>query len=127
MKPKRQLYLDPVERIVAHSVLLPNDCWHWLGSVNNVGRPRIALRVKGKARWVYVTQYILRHVHGETLRRTHRGLHNCDNAMCVNPDHIRRGTQGQNVRDCVARGRHISGFQVPAGYYAGKYLPSLEG
>lgn len=31
--------------------------------------------------------------------------HTCDNTWCINPNHIISGTQAQNVRDCVDRGR----------------------
>lgn len=32
-------------------------------------------------------------------------LHACDTPACVNPDHLFVGTQGDNVRDCAAKGR----------------------
>lgn len=31
--------------------------------------------------------------------------HTCDNPSCVNPEHLLMGTQKENVRDCIARGR----------------------
>jgi len=32
-------------------------------------------------------------------------LHSCDTPLCINPNHLRWGTQSDNVADMVARGR----------------------
>lgn len=39
-------------------------------------------------------------------------LHSCDNPACVRPDHLRPGTQRENARDMVERGRHYTPFKT---------------
>jgi DNA-binding transcriptional regulator YiaG len=34
-------------------------------------------------------------------------MHTCDNPACVNPDHLRIGTQKDNVQDCITKGRRF--------------------
>ena len=36
-------------------------------------------------------------------------LHSCDNPRCVNPEHLRQGTQADNARDASIRGRTANG------------------
>lgn len=33
-------------------------------------------------------------------------MHTCDTPMCVNPDHLRIGTQKENMDDRDKKGRH---------------------
>ena len=35
-------------------------------------------------------------------------LHSCDNRLCCNPRHLRYGSQLDNVRDAIARKRHVN-------------------
>jgi len=35
-------------------------------------------------------------------------MHDCDNPPCFNPDHLFLGTQQENVRDMMRKGRHSS-------------------
>lgn len=42
--------------------------------------------------------------HGEP-EPNHNALHSCDNRSCVNPDHLRWGTQLENVQDAIDRKR----------------------
>ena len=39
-------------------------------------------------------------------------LHTCDNRLCVNPQHLRGGTQRDNIHDMIAKGRHATGARL---------------
>lgn len=74
-------------------------CWEWkkyrqrgYGKININGRVRYAHRVSW---WAHF---------GEIVYGFHV-LHRCDNPRCVNPNHLYLGTDADNARDCVARGR----------------------
>ncbi len=40
-------------------------------------------------------------------------LHSCDNRACCRPEHLFLGTDADNVRDMIAKGRNKQGEQAP--------------
>jgi hypothetical protein len=49
-------------------------------------------------------------------------MHTCDNPACINPEHLRLGTQADNLADMLSKGRHASAHRThcPHGH---KYTP----
>lgn len=111
-------YNSMLERIVANSV--PSDtyayngtpCWEWIRRFNNQGYPTMTRRLKrGPRKGQVVTVYAHREAvkaSGRRLTTRQVVLHLCNNPSCVNPEHLRGGTQKQNVRQCVEEGRHFT-------------------
>lgn len=59
-------------------------------------------RVEGSYRCFRVARLLLGLSNGDPRM----ALHRCDNPRCVNPEHLRAGTNGDNMRDAVQRKRH---------------------
>lgn len=55
---------------------------------------------------------VYRHVYEECFGEISEGLlvrHKCDNGSCINPEHLELGTQADNLKDMVDRGRSRKG------------------
>lgn len=79
-----------------------NECWIWTGAKDSSGY--------GSAWWQkqrFSAHRLSFLIHNGFLPEVCR--HICDVRDCVNPLHLVNGTQADNVRDCVERGRHKSG------------------
>ena len=81
----------------------PDDCWLWTGgnSGNGYGRFRRGRKSEGMIQ-AHVFSYEL---HNGPIQDGLLVLHRCDVRGCVNPKHLFVGDQGDNVRDCVSKGR----------------------
>jgi len=83
----------------------PDDCWNWTGN-HNGKMNRASFSFDGHmmlaARFAF---YIATGIWpGEWMV-----CHTCDNALCVNPKHLWLGTQKENMRDMVVKGRAAQG------------------
>ena len=79
-------------------------CWEWTGGKDSKGYGSFMLCVEGfswhvsahRVSWKLTTGYL---PIGKSI------LHRCDNPSCVRPDHLWAGTQMDNMRDAVNKGR----------------------
>ena len=80
-----------------------DECWNWRGYLH----PKTGYGMFG---WNYGKYYAHRFVvmlrEGTNLNGKYV-LHSCDNRKCVNPAHLRLGTQKDNMDDMYARGRNF--------------------
>lgn len=82
-----------------------NSCWIWKKSKTNLGYGKAFY--DGKTISAHRLSYIL-----------HKGeipvglfiLHSCDNPSCVNPEHLRAGTQSENIKEMHSKNR---GYRQP--------------
>lgn len=88
-----------IARIIKRSDI-GTGCWVWTGLVSKWGYGRIG--VVGKVQYVHRIAYriLVRDIPPERLV-----LHRCDNPPCWRPSHLYDGTNADNSRDKMERGR----------------------
>lgn len=85
-----------------------SECWPWIGgrTPNGYGAAYITFP-DGIRRQCGAHRAALIVAHGAFPIAGAYVLHSCDNKLCVNPLHLRYGTQRDNVRDMWERGRAV--------------------
>lgn len=78
------------------------ECWNWLGPVSWCGHGQFGIGTRKY--YAHRLSYLISH--HEIPENAHI-CHHCDNARCVNPDHLYAGSALTNVRDAYARHRII--------------------
>lgn len=81
-----------------------SDCWEWTCELTHNGYGRFRYNNKR----VRAHRFAWELIHGPIPAHLYI-LHSCDNRKCVNPKHLRTGTQQENIQDAVDRGRHARG------------------
>jgi hypothetical protein len=80
-------------------VVKTDTCWLWTGRKNKKGYGTI--KVDGRSWTTHRLSYYLETGVNPALYV----LHHCDVRNCVNPAHLYAGTQTDNMRDMLSRGR----------------------
>ncbi|MFW6121409.1 MAG: HNH endonuclease signature motif containing protein [Petrotogales bacterium] len=82
-----------------------SHCWEWQGSLNRQNYGGIAVG-NGKTKLVHRLAYEL------WIGEIPEGLfvcHYCDNPRCINPAHLFLGTNNDNIKDKIVKGRAYTG------------------
>ena len=80
----------------------PDDCWEWKAAQTKDGYGSIGVGNQKTDKAHRVSWQL----HNGPIPEGLHVLHNCDNPSCVNPKHLHLGTNADNVREKVERGRH---------------------
>lgn len=94
----------PVEERFWRYVEKSPGCWTWTGgSMTKKGYGQIGLGGRG-------AKFILAHrlsyqIHCGEIPEGMVVMHLCDNPSCVNPEHLKTGTQSENIKHAVHSGR----------------------
>jgi hypothetical protein len=83
----------------------PNSgCWLWTGAVTVEGYGRLR-----RGRGDILAHRLSYLIHCGPIPSGAGVLHSCDMPSCVNPDHLRAGSQADNAADIIKRGRFKRG------------------
>lgn len=97
-----------LKALVQHLKISASGCWEFTGS-KTAGYGSLKLPE------IYGNFKILAHrlawvaFKGENIPKGLFVCHRCDNPPCFNPDHLFLGTQEDNLNDCSAKGRTMTG------------------
>ena len=112
-----------LDRFASKSMPEPNTgCWFWLGHLDRdgYGTFNVTHTERERAHRFALALRLGRPVVGLVL-------HSCDQPSCVNADHLREGTQRENIADMDRRGRRARGYKRPWRSGAGHWMISKPG
>lgn len=78
-------------------------CWVWTASTAPAGYGQFYMG--GRLQGAHIASWILAN---GALPSGMRVLHHCDNPPCIRPSHLFAGTQLDNVRDMISKGRRVA-------------------
>lgn len=99
--PKGGHNKNTLESILARIEKNEKGCWNWVGSKDSNGYGNVSYHGK-----LYKTHRLIYTLMIEEIQEGLFCCHSCDNPACINPEHIFLGTNLDNMRDKVNKGRH---------------------
>jgi hypothetical protein len=88
----------------------PDECWPWIAKAKH----RFGYGLFTIATGIVVYSHRLSFsLAGKKLGKDEQVRHSCDYSPCCNPQHLLPGTQADNVKDMMDRGRHVARPNTP--------------
>ncbi len=101
-KPIEERFWEKVDKLgqIQGHVQHLGRCWNWLGALTPKGYPNMGIdgKYKGGHRLSW-------EIHNGQIPDGLCVMHLCDNPRCVNPSHLKLGTQKDNMRDAARKKR----------------------
>lgn len=98
-RPRRLTEQEWRDKLYARTVRTNTGCIVWTGPTYVDGYGKIGFAAERKTHRLSMILSGVRIPHGLSV------LHRCDNPPCINPEHLCIGTQQDNIRDMVTKGR----------------------
>ena len=98
---KNKIDFTSLDAIKALCTVNEEGCWTWNLSVRSARQGDHRAYYPGKG-YVYRITYEL--ANGAKIEKSQVAMHLCNNSTCVNPAHIKLGTQAQNMSDAARDG-----------------------
>lgn len=93
---------------MARSVVIESGCWEWAGATKGNGYGNIKVGAKNyPAHRLAMMQMVGAELVGLDV------CHQCDNRLCVNPDHLFVATRKLNMVDAKNKGRSARAERLP--------------
>ena len=81
-----------------------DECWGWNGATTHNGYG--CLNIDGRYWRAHRYSWTL---HNGPIPKGRVVMHSCDTRDCTNPEHLRIGTQRENIQDQIDKGRWLCG------------------
>lgn len=83
-----------------------DTCWLWTGTRNEYG---YGIFLLPREKQIRAHRYAYEFFTGKKIPQGMVIMHSCDNPPCVNPEHLRVATKGENNNDTAQKNRHNYG------------------
>lgn len=109
-------------RMAQKTMVTSCGCHLWMGACFDSGYG--AVQVSGRVRRAHRVAYEL--ANGVELAQDQILLHSCDVKSCVNPEHLSVGTNLENNRDCINKGRYRNRYGAPKRVVDSELVAQIE-